>query len=81
MFECKVCAEKDLRIADLKAHIEALSPTRNDYKIPLVSIEADQCLSGSNEIIEISNEEVEQMSPADQAILSERDRLLSGNYS
>ena len=80
MFKCKVCTEKDLRIADLKEHIRALSPHNKASEIPLLHIEADKIMSGSDEVMEVTSEEVRGMSEEDLRILSERDRLLSGNY-
>lgn len=75
MFRCRVCQEKDARIADLKTQIAYLSrlATPDNSGIPLVHLEADAILSGSQEIIEVDQSKVDET-------ISERDRLLSGTY-
>jgi hypothetical protein len=83
MFKCKVCAEKDQRIADLKAHITQLSqlvtPSNSSDEIPIRSLEADAILSGQQHVIHVDEAEV----PKDEtdAVIAERDRILSATYS
>jgi hypothetical protein len=82
MFKCKVCAEKDQRIADLKAHITQLSslvtPNNAPDEVPMRALEADAILSGQQHVIEIDDQEV----PEDNTdlVITERDRILSANY-
>lgn len=78
---CKVCAEKDLRIADLKKEIEFLkmlvSPTQSS--LPVLSMEENIILggAGTEEIIPpITPEEFEKA----ERLERERDAVLSGNY-
>lgn len=83
MFKCKVCAEKDQRISDLKAQIthlqQLVTPTNSPDKIPALSLESDAILSGQQHVIRIDEAEV----PKDEAdaVIAERDRILSANYS
>lgn len=72
--KCKVCAEKDARIADLKAQIASLHNLLQPVRAPAnpeVHHEANAVLNGVNEQIE------PELSPE---ILAERDALLSGTY-
>lgn len=87
--KCKVCLEKDRRIADLHEqilHLRSLAiPQSNPYNEPLVNREADATLSASTEILTVpasQNKEVEEYKKAQEEddIISERDRLLSGTY-
>lgn len=81
MFACKVCREKDARIADLHAEIKMLrslvSPPTSSSRIPLVQIEADAIMSGRQEQIEVSN--ADQMKHWEN-VESEAHRILSGTY-
>ena len=76
-FRCKVCAEKDLRISDLKSQIADLKaqlyPSNHPAEMPSLIIEADAALS-SEEPTKTSRDE------AIQDEISERDRLLAGTY-
>lgn len=68
MFECKICLQKDLRLADKDAEIkrlmeqvsmlrEMVSPSKP--KAPsLQDREMDQILSGENEVIQVSEDEI-----------------------
>ena len=74
MFKCKVCAEKDKRIADLQHMISLLQP-HNGQSIPLVQLEADQILNGNDQVIELAKSP-EKIDEAE----SELNRILSGTY-
>lgn len=80
-FKCKVCAEKDQRIAELKKHIAFLEyyiqPTRSD---PLpYAMEAQKILDGGmSPIIDInlpSNDYIKEL----QRIKKEEGQMLSGD--
>lgn len=74
MFHCKVCAEKDHRLVDLKDEIsylrKLLQPPRAAAN-PNVHQEANALLNGVSEQIQPDE------SPE---VLAERDALLSGTY-
>lgn len=78
--KCKVCAEKDNRISDLKKEIEFLkrlsspSPT-----IPLLDIEASKILEGASEPVSNIEEEVRDLS-SEESIEQEASNILMGNY-
>lgn len=85
IFRCKVCAEKDNRIRDLKdqvAHLRGLVfPNNSPESTPDLILEADGVLSGQQHVFTIPE------TVADAAELrrveeeeSERDRVLAGNY-
>lgn len=77
LFRCSVCAEKDARIADLKAHIAQLQAQifpQQQGEPRIRELEMDGVLSGQQHIIEIPE------SAETQAELSERDRLFAGTY-
>lgn len=66
----------EARIEDLKAQIEdlkklAFPPTTPSLAVESILREQDAVLSGGDSRI---------LSPEEEAIISERDRLLSGNY-
>lgn len=63
-------ARKDADIAELKAQ---LKPADTGNVVPFTTYEADTAISGKQEL-------VEALSPEDEAILAERDRILSGTY-
>ncbi len=77
---CTVCAEKDLRIADLKAQIDMLhkmvSPPVDPIKIPILQIEADAVLEGNEEALARRQAEIAEQ----ESVESERAKLLSGTY-
>jgi hypothetical protein len=83
MFKCKVCAEKDLRIQDLKSQIASLqrlvTPVNDPNRVPAVHMEADGILSGQQHIIELPAD-MAPLPDAEPDELSERDRILSANY-
>lgn len=75
--KCKVCAEKDRRILDLKDQISVLRRQLlpvNSSNPTVTSLEMDGVMSGQQHIIEIP-ETAEEIAEA-----RERDRLLSGQY-
>lgn len=84
---CAVCAEKDLRIVELKeqvAYLKTLTlPENNPAQQPLVIREADSVISASHEIINVPPEQQSEyekyMREKEEAIM-ERDRILSGQY-
>lgn len=79
MFSCKLCNEKDRRIADLLAQIEMLRalvlPPKTSAPIPLFALEADKALSATDDRPS-DPEELKRLS----AIEAEREALLSGTY-
>jgi hypothetical protein len=79
-FKCRVCAEKDLRIADLQAQVETLkalaTPPTSASRIPLLTLEADAVMNGAHEPIKVENSEKNEF----QRIESEAYRLLSGTW-
>lgn len=85
MFKCKVCAEKDKRIEDLKTQVDSLlsmvSPKTSAHTIPLNQIEADAILTGRDEVIEV---EVDNLDTRRQQELieieREAQRILAGTY-
>lgn len=87
MFRCKVCAEKDARIEDLKREILFLRTqiyTPNDpHLTPTGQLEADGILSGQQHVLNVPMDadlRADELKYAEE-IRSERDRLLSGTYS
>lgn len=73
--------EKDARIADLIKQIEDMRsmvyPSSMPKGIPYVQLEADAIISGKEETIALTPEEIRQ---AEEEI-AERDSLLSGTYN
>lgn len=84
LFKCKVCAEKDARIQDLKQQIESLQslviPDNSLDKIPANHLEADGVLSGMQHTITVPGAEDLFEPSTIQEERSERDRILSGTY-
>lgn len=79
IFKCRVCSEKDARIADLKAEIATLRELvlpRDPFKISPIALEADAVLTPSNDSPIISDEEIQEA----EEIQSEATRLFAGNY-
>lgn len=78
MFKCKVCAEKDARIQDLKDTIikleKLLIPVQT---FPNSNYEVNNLLSGT---AEQTIDSVSDTKSLDPAILEERLKLLSGDY-
>lgn len=76
----KLIEQYEARIADLKKQIEDLRslnlPKVNSYLIPANDLEADAVMSGKEEVIHLSEQELKELEEA----VSERDRLLSGTY-
>ena len=79
---CKVCEEKDKRIADLKAFIETFTPHNTSSSIPVVTIEANKLLSADQEMTDLGDNEAFDADTLEQVatVESERDRLLAGTY-
>lgn len=84
---CAVCAEKDKRIEELReqvAYLKTLTiPENNPALLPLVTREADAVISSSQEIINVpveQKEEYEKYMREREDAMSERDRILSGQY-
>lgn len=81
MFKCKVCAEKDRRIQDLKSQIETLKqlvvPANDPNQVPIVHLEADGILSAQQHTVQVEEDFPETQNTEE---LAERDRLLSANY-
>ena len=78
MFACKVCKAQQAHIESLQAEVKMLrgliSPQSST--IPLVQVEADAVLSGSQEPIQPSKDQIEEY----ERIQSEAARLLTGTY-
>ena len=75
---CKVCLEKDARIADLKTYIKSLEklvlfPNSSKTEIPEVHVEADRVMSASDLI---SDEQRRQILESE----NEANSLLTGTY-
>jgi hypothetical protein len=84
LFSCRVCAEKDKRIADLKEQIVDLkalcSPDNSSLNDEaMTNLEADALMSAHQQIIEIPSFEEQAARAAEQEI-RERDRLLNNTY-
>lgn len=80
MFKCKVCSEKDSRIADLKDQIEMLRklaavPT-SASDIPYIAREANAILSA-----DVSSPTVERPESRAEKVQREADQILLGSYS
>lgn len=75
MFECKVCAEKDNRIADLLAQVDTLTrlvfpaPVSTRH-LPVIDLDAAVSPTPFHEELGYESEDA----------LREADRILSGNY-
>lgn len=82
MFKCKACLARDAHIESLQKQVALLAqlvvPANDSSSTPLINIEADAILSGHQHTIPATDEEV----PRDEvdAVLAERDRILSGAY-
>lgn len=74
---CKVCSEKDLRIADLTKQVDLLQtlvfPRKETTQSFMDSLEANKILSGDNEQVEI-------IITDEAAIAKEADELITGAY-
>lgn len=84
MFKCKVCAEKDARIADLKEQIKAQhSQIVPEPKIKHYELEQDYVMNGagSEELTppSISSESQEAEDKEKALIQLEYDQILSGS--
>jgi hypothetical protein len=79
-FKCRVCAEKDLRIADLQAQVETLkafaTPPTSASRIPLLTLEADAVMNGDHEAIRVEDTEKKEF----ERIENEAYRILSGTW-
>lgn len=66
--KCKVCAEKDKRIADLRAEIESLRtlvfPAVAKKSVSLVDLERDKLLSANSDFVPPTNFDLEQEAAA-----------------
>lgn len=81
MFSCKVCKEKDNRIADLKEQIARLNKTLSDMTNPTypraVDAEADLLLNGANTFAKhMGKEDQEKLSAVEKQAIE----LLTGSY-
>lgn len=89
---CKVCAEKDRSIAAMQAEVSFLRSLvrpdipRNAHRPTAEQIEADAVISGHDREIFIDENSrfienpLPRMSAEEEAVLRERDALLSSNY-
>lgn len=87
LFRCKVCQEKNERLADYKAQIDYLRlltiPDNNPSRPPLLTLEADNVISGSQAVVEVSKDqqqEFEKYLQEKQDEVSEANSLLAGTY-
>lgn len=87
LFRCKVCAEKNERIAEYKAQIEYLKnltiPNNNPALPPLLTLEADNVMSGSQAITDVSKDQLDEFEKylkEKQDEVSEANSLLAGTY-
>jgi hypothetical protein len=72
----KVIATLQNEVAFLRSMVEGLTaPKASSHKIERSLLEANALLSGSQEQIDLN-----QFTPEVDAILSEREQILSGNY-
>lgn len=81
-FSCKVCAEKQARIDDLKAQIKFLQSqvaAPPSLEAEANAMEADAVLSALQHEVVIQEQPVIDPKELDEA-RRERDRLLSGSY-
>ena len=82
LFSCKVCAEKQARIEDLKSQIKFLQAqvaTPQSIDAEVNTMEADAVLSALQHEVVIQEQPVIDPKELDEA-RRERDRLLSGSY-
>jgi len=78
MFRCKVCAEKDARISDLKEEIKHLRNVLNPApRVNKYEFEADNLLSGGNTERITIDEEAEQKE--NERLQREQDLIFSMN--
>lgn len=79
-FYKRLISQYEARIKDLQQQIQDLRtlalPTTVSRSVPLISLEADAIISGKDEIYDLSD--AERAEKDDE--ISERDRVLSGNY-
>jgi hypothetical protein len=85
LFKCKVCAEKDRRIADLQEQIKFLRSYQtpsHPTQVEARDLEADSLLSGKNDVIEITGHNIAAETESENVddVISERDRILTGTY-
>lgn len=80
MFSCKACKAKDQHLASMQSEIEHLRKMIfvPETKLTKASIEIDKLMSGDQDISNYTPTDEELK--ATREILSERDRILSGNY-
>jgi hypothetical protein len=76
MFKCKVCAEKDLRISDLKSEIEALRTLVMPKGNSITTFEMNHVLNSENNVVELTPEQVER----NLSIVAEQNLILTGDY-
>lgn len=86
-FKCKCCAEKELRIHDLRDEIKSLRtlvfPQSRASHIPVLSLEVDKVLEGSHEISSLTKDQEQELTEYDKELEvanSEADRLFAGTY-
>lgn len=88
MFKCKACESHKAHLADLRdeiAHLRSMAfATSNPFNEPIVNREANAVLDGTTSPLTFST----NVSPDDandrkayEEEITERDRILSGNYS
>lgn len=83
MFKCKVCAEKDARIADLKEQLKIYQAQLiPEPKIRHYEMEQDYILDGANaeQLMPIEQEAANQDTELQDAIQHEQDMILTGSY-
>lgn len=80
MFKCKACSSKDQHIASLKEEVSSLRSLvhvpNTALRIPELQLEADMILSGNQDQIRVSTEELEEA----ERINAEASSMLNGSY-
>lgn len=78
-FRCRVCEEKNKRLADLQSQLDTLRELllpRGTEELPRIALEADAVLTPSNDSPILSDDEYQSM----EQVQSEATRLFAGNY-
>lgn len=81
--KCKVCEEKDKRIADLKTEIDHHRAIQNPpprQAVVRYELEADNLLNGGNTETIKSPIDVEAEAKELARLQAEQDKILTGNY-
>jgi hypothetical protein len=82
MFKCKACPCKESHIQSLKDEITSLRklviPAQSSsFELPIIQLEADAILSGNQESIKITEQDLQK---EEFRIFNEASSILSGTY-